>query len=214
MVAMLILPAAAARQWTNRLSWMLLIAAAIGAVSGMLGAFCSSLVAKTPTGPVIVLVAGAILIVSMLIAPHRGLLFRWLRLWRNRWRNRHENFLKSFYKLAGEDSTATTSVASADLAPLPCFRQCLRWLLRNNLAQKTAAGFRLTAVGNEQARQILRKHRLWELYLSRQMDIAADHVHRDAEEIEHILSPAMVHELEKLLEDPASDPHGRPIPRN
>ena len=58
----------------------------------------------------------------------------------------------------------------------------------------------------------MRNHRLWELYLTNSAQYEADHVHDDAEKIEHILGEEMVRELEKRLDYPETDPHGKPIP--
>lgn len=80
MSAMIIAPAAAARQWTDRLSVMMLLSALFGAVAGVTGAFLSSATSKMPTGPVIVLVITIIVIISMLIAPNRGVIWRFFIL--------------------------------------------------------------------------------------------------------------------------------------
>ena len=79
MSAMLIAPAAAARQWTDRLGVMTALAALFGAGAGVVGSVLSSEAARLPTGPTIVLCATAVVIVSLLFAPRRGLLFRELR---------------------------------------------------------------------------------------------------------------------------------------
>lgn len=76
MSAMLITPAVAARQWTNRLWVMVLLSAIFGAISGILGTAISSLVPRMPTGPAIVVCVSLIVMVSMLFAPGRGILYR------------------------------------------------------------------------------------------------------------------------------------------
>ncbi len=76
MSAMLITPAVAARQWTDRLSWMVVLAALFGAVAGVGGTLVSSLVPEMPTGPVIVVCISAIAIFSVFFAPRRGILAR------------------------------------------------------------------------------------------------------------------------------------------
>lgn len=78
-VAALITPAAAARQWTDRLGAMVLLASAIGAASGAAGSLASALVPRLPTGPVIVVVSSGALVLSLLFAPRRGLLWGMLR---------------------------------------------------------------------------------------------------------------------------------------
>ena len=70
----------------------------------------------------------------------------------------------------------------------------------------------LTPAGWQLACAIVRNHRLWELYLTNAAQIAADHVHEDAEKIEHVLGEEVVRELERRLEYATTDPHGRRIP--
>ena len=77
--ALLIVPAVAARQWTNRFSTMIVLASLIGAVSGFVGTLLSSLISKFPTGPAIVLVASSIVTISLLFAPQRGILNKTIR---------------------------------------------------------------------------------------------------------------------------------------
>ncbi len=84
MSAMLLAPAAAARQWTNKLSTMVFIAAIFGAISGIVGTGISASQNNLSTGPVIVLVAAVFVAVSFIFSPDRGILFKQLRLIRNR----------------------------------------------------------------------------------------------------------------------------------
>jgi manganese/zinc/iron transport system permease protein len=75
-----------------------------------------------------------------------------------------------------------------------------------------ARGWRLTHAGLDRARRVVRLHRLWEVYLTERLHLAADHVHDDAEEIEHILTPELEAQLEAALERPRFDPHRQRIP--
>ncbi len=84
MSAMLLAPAAAARQWTNSLSTMVILAAIFGAFSGVFGTAISASQNNLSTGPVIVLVAAIFVIVSFLFSPERGIIFRQIRLIKNR----------------------------------------------------------------------------------------------------------------------------------
>jgi manganese/zinc/iron transport system permease protein len=84
MVALIVAPAAAARQWTRRLEAMVVLAAAFGAVSGVAGALVSASVRGMATGPVIVLAASAIVLLSLLFAPERGLVWNAARAWGQR----------------------------------------------------------------------------------------------------------------------------------
>ncbi len=216
-VATLITPAAAARQWTDRLGAMVLLSAAIGAAAGVAGSLASASVPKLPTGPVIVLVSSCVLIVSLLLAPSRGILWARLREKQVAERIRGENLLKDLY-LQGErteswDKPLTwpylmgiRGQSSRDLA------RSARPLLGRGLAERTDDALRLTADGRAKGQQLVRKHRIWEVYLSRRLELPSDHVHRDAEAMEHTLSEAAVSDLEQALGFPKVDPHGSPIP--
>jgi Mn-dependent DtxR family transcriptional regulator len=70
----------------------------------------------------------------------------------------------------------------------------------------------LTPDGWRRACAIVRNHRLWELYLTNAANFDAAHVHEDAEKIEHMLGEEIVRQLERRLEYPNRDPHGKPIP--
>jgi manganese/zinc/iron transport system permease protein len=79
MSALIVAPAAAARQWTNRLEVMVALSGLFGGVAGVSGALISSAAARLPTGPTIVLCISVIVVVSLLLAPARGLVWRWMR---------------------------------------------------------------------------------------------------------------------------------------
>ena len=70
----------------------------------------------------------------------------------------------------------------------------------------------LTEEGKDRAQRVVKIHRLWELYLTTQMHIAPDHVHDDADTIEHLLTPELEAELERALNYPKTDPHKSVIP--
>jgi manganese/zinc/iron transport system permease protein len=117
-VATLITPAAAARQWTDSLSVMLLLAGVIGGTSGAAGALGSASASNLPTGPLIVLVASLVLLVSILFAPRRGLVQAHLREHRVRRRIRRENLLKDLPRRRGRPGSRA-GVAPAGDAPPP-----------------------------------------------------------------------------------------------
>jgi manganese/zinc/iron transport system permease protein len=104
MSAMVVAPAAAARQWTNRLGVMVGLSAVIGAVAGVSGAVISSAGAGFSTGPTVVLTASAIVLFSLFFAPNRGLAWRWARHQRRRRQLQVEAVLTDLYHLAGQHS--------------------------------------------------------------------------------------------------------------
>ena len=102
MSAMIVAPASAARQWTDRLGLMIALSALFGAAAGVTGAVFSASVPRLPTGPTIVVSISVIVIVSILFAPGRGILWSRLRDRRQRGRLRLEGILEDLYILARE----------------------------------------------------------------------------------------------------------------
>ncbi|MDH3626337.1 MAG: metal ABC transporter permease [Acidobacteriota bacterium] len=217
-VATLITPAAAARQWTERLGVMLFLAVVIGGGSGALGALWSASAASMPTGPVIVLCSSGALVLSILFGRSRGILWSSLRARTVAQRIRRENLLKDLYRWGespGEDWTSEVSInLLTGMRGQGASRllRVARALRRRGLLERTNAGMRLTPDGLLQAESIVRKHRLWETYLTRKLDLASDHVHRDADLMEHALDEEAVALLDERLGYPGIDPHGQPIP--
>lgn len=208
MVAMLITPAAAARYWTNRLNRMTMLSALFGGLSGALGVYLSALAPRMPTGPWIVLSATIMFILSLFIAPERGLLAKGLRLIQLRKRVARENALRSLYewaerKGAWENWATLEEIASMRSQTHKQALHHLRELRSNQMVEEKNNAFRLTQDGQKQAYQVTRNHRLWEMYLMYEEEFDSDHVDRDADFIEHFLTPETVRQLEQLL-----DSHG------
>ena len=100
MSALIVAPAAAARQWTDRLGVMMVLASAFGAIAGVTGALLSSLGTGLSTGPVVVLVISVIVLLSLLLGAGRGLVWSWLQSRRNRGKLRTQAVLDDLYGLA------------------------------------------------------------------------------------------------------------------
>jgi manganese/zinc/iron transport system permease protein len=216
-VATLITPAAAARQWTDRLGAMVLLSASIGALAGVAGSLASALVPRLPTGPVIVVVSSGVLIVSLLFAPQRGLLWALLRERSVGARIRRENLLKDLYLQKERTGGWESFISWAHLMGVRGqtsreLDRAARSLARDGLVEISEDSLRLTHAGLREAESVVRKHRLWEVYLTRRLELPSDHVHRDAEAMEHALTEKAVEALEEILGFPAEDPHGRAIP--
>ncbi|MBI4126848.1 MAG: metal ABC transporter permease [Deltaproteobacteria bacterium] len=217
MAAMLITPAAAARQWTQRLATMLLLAGLFGALAGAAGAIASTLAPRMPTGPWIVIAVTAFFAVSIAFAPQRGMLARWWRHRQQSMRVNLENILRTLYRLREEEGDAAFSLDQIRRFRHLSVRQMLHFLgmlKRQGLVEPQAQPdrWRLTALGVTRAAELVRRHRLWEVYLSRYLHLDSHHVHADAEEMEHIITPEIEAELEHLLAHPRRDPHDQPIP--
>lgn len=215
--AMLITPAAAAYLLTDRLHRMLGLAAAFGVLAGVLGAFLSFVGPSLPTGPLMVIAASVVFLGAFLFGPRHGVL---ARAWRQRAgaaRTRRENALKAMYHAWEEGGFRTDGVTLAELArrrketSAEVRRQGAE-LIRHRLATLDGETLYFTPAGRQRAGEIVRNHRLWELYLTQSANIAPDHVHDDAEKIEHVLGDAVVRELERRLNYATVDPHGKAIP--
>jgi manganese/zinc/iron transport system permease protein len=217
--ALLVIPASTAYLLADRMPRMLVIAALVGMLSAASGAFFSFLGNHLPTGPLIVLSAACFFVVAFLFAPRHG----WLSgvfMRRSRWRRtRRENTLKTFYKVLedrqfdGED-IALLTVAQIRKESVDEVVRRVRDLVAHGMVTLGDEGETayFTPEGLREAARIVRNHRLWELYLTTVADYPADHVHEDAEEIEHVLGADMVRQLERRLSFPTEDPHGKPIP--
>jgi manganese/zinc/iron transport system permease protein len=217
MAAMLITPAAAARYWTDKLKVMLIIAAFIGGLSGLFGAFISYTAPAMPTGPWIVMVLSIVAIGSLIIAPKRGALSKAMNRRRNRRKILEDNVIKLLYKLGEKESDffknrTTSALRSYRELPEARLSQGLRLLKRKNQVVRINDTWALTDEGKVAGMRIVKIHRLWELYLTTYLRIAPDHVHEDAETIEHIITPELEEKLEHLLDYPTTDPHQTEIP--
>lgn len=97
MSAMLVAPAASARQWTNRLGVMVFLSTVFGALGGVSGALISSMESRLPTGPIIVIILGAVALFSILFAPNRGVVWNYLRIKKNKRIFKVEHILLNLY---------------------------------------------------------------------------------------------------------------------
>jgi len=213
--ALMITPAATARYWTNRLSLMLLISGFAGALSGFAGAAISSLAPRMPTGPWMVVAVTTLFAASAAFAPERGVVARFWRQVALRRRIAGENIVRTLFKIR-ESNPSDEPVASQLLhfrnVDLSGLERILRRLQSQGLVRREGRGLLLTEAGMELGSRLTRRHRLWELYLTRHTAISSDHAHYDAEEIEHMLTPELEAQLAAELEHPSHDPHGRRIP--
>lgn len=208
MSGMLIAPAVAARQMTNRMSRMLFWAALIGLLSGFLGNFLSLELGQEvalPTGPMIVLVASVFALAALLFAPERGVLILWLRARAFRRRCLGENVLKTLWRSGKLDARRLARLHRGA-------EGALKRLKSEGFVEREGGDWKLTLDGEKRAAHIVRLHRLWEVYLVDYLGFGAERVHYSAEEMEHILTPELERELILLTGDAKKDPHHQPIP--
>ena len=218
MAAILITPAAAARFWTDKLRTMIILAAVMAAFSGLFGAYISYVAPGMPTGPWIVMVISIIAILSFLFAPKKGILFRQVALRKMKHKMDDENVLKLFFHMGESQTSDYYSPRSLDEIQKnrpfnpTVLNRTLRRLKKDGFLEESDNVWKFTKAGKDKGQRVTRLHRLWELYLTKYLRIAPDHVHEDAESIEHIITPELEKRLEAVLENPGIDPHGSVIP--
>lgn len=217
MAAMLITPAAAARAWTDNLRYMVFIAAVLGMLSGVFGTFISYVYPSMPTGPWIVMIISALAIFSLFFGIKRGIVFKAIKVGRFKQKIVEENLMKLFYQLGEKEDDFFRSYAQNELLERGKFTkpQLISALFRaekEGFIEIAKKQFKLTKEGLAKGQRTLKLHRLWEVYLTEYLRIAPDHVHEDAESIEHIITPELEEKLEKLLDYPTTDPHLSKIP--
>ncbi|PKM68268.1 MAG: zinc ABC transporter permease [Firmicutes bacterium HGW-Firmicutes-2] len=118
MSALLVAPGVAARQWTNKLSVMIVLAGTFGTVSGLVGTIISSSMQKMPTGPSIVLVISFIVFVSMILSPSRGILWRYVRQIKHQSDINEDQVLLNLYDLAMNHNNPHHSHNIAAIEPM------------------------------------------------------------------------------------------------
>jgi DtxR family Mn-dependent transcriptional regulator len=126
-----------------------------------------------------------------------------------------ENYIKSIFKLSEElDNEVTTNAIAERLeTKASSVTDMIQKLAEKKLVNyKKYQGVTLTNEGEILAVKIIRKHRLWELFLYQTLGFKWDEIHDIAEELEHIKSEVLVERLDKFLNYPNNDPHGDPIP--
>jgi manganese/zinc/iron transport system permease protein len=219
MAAILITPAAAARFWTDKIRAMFVLASIFGAISGLSGAYISYVAPAMPTGPWIVIVISMIAFISFFFAPRRGVISRMMRQHSIGQTINDENVLKALYQLGEENKNFFLQRYPDEIIRRRKFEKdnlmtVLRRLYRQGYVERTGNLWGLTEEGKNRGKRVVKIHRLWELYLTTHLHIAPDHVHEDADTIEHLLTPELEAELEKQLRYPKIDPHKSEIPYN
>ncbi len=132
-----------------------------------------------------------------------------------RFTHTEENYIKSIYHLAadGEENVSTNALAEhMHTRPATVSDMIKRLARKDILSYQKYQGVSLTDMGNKVAVNVIRKHRLWEVFLYEKLDFHWDEVHDIAEQLEHIQSPLLIEKLDAFLGSPTVDPHGDPIP--
>ena len=209
---------------------MVVLAAVLGALSGGLGAVLSALAPRMPTGPLIVLAATTMFTVSLLFAPQRGALARLWRLLSTRRMVRRENLLRDLFEMtedslpegvlmegvaaqhsAGFEGISTNELRLKRGGSEAALRGALLELKRSNWVEPVRDGrWRLTQDGLQKAYAVVRRHRLWEMFLMYETSLGEQSIDRDADAVEHFLPPEALAQLEAMMRQNGLEPRLKP----
>lgn len=126
-----------------------------------------------------------------------------------------EDYLKTIFEIEKLEGKVTTNSLSEKLnvAPASVTSMIKKLSSKKLITHKRYQGVKLTKAGRKIALEIVRHHRLIELYLQEALGVSWDKVHEEAEKWEHVISEEIEDRMDKFLGYPTSDPHGSPIPR-
>jgi manganese/zinc/iron transport system permease protein len=221
-VAMFVVPPAAAYLLTDRLSVMILLSVAIAAASAAIGHLGAIVV---PTwfdyraawiAPSMAVAAGLLFALAALFSPRHGWVVAVVRRRALAWSILTEDVIAYLYRRDEREPGVAVGLAGlrAELLSGPVSTRVVLALqkLRGNVAQ-TAEGYRLTPAGRDLAKGLVRSHRLWESYLATEAGVPAERIHLSAERLEHFTDRRLRARLDEETLTPVVDPHGSPIPK-
>jgi DtxR family Mn-dependent transcriptional regulator len=125
-----------------------------------------------------------------------------------------QDYLKEIYKLSADGKAASVSALARSLSVSPASASAMvKKLAALGLAEhKPYGGVVLTPAGEQVALEVIRHHRLLELYLAETLGVHVDDVHDEADRLEHVISEELEARIDRALGYPTHDPHGDPIP--
>ena len=204
MVGMLIAPAVAARQWTHKLDQMLVLSALFGGFAGATGAILSGIEAGLPTGPLIIVVASAIVFLSIAFAPERGLVWTLWQQRQDRQRFAAQNIMRDIYHHARQHDDFFQPAPAGMLMALrgPVTRTGIKQLAQTGIIEQRGDDmWALTRTGLAAAREDARNLRLWDLYRQYSEDLDLPIIAENHQQsIKTLLPASAVSKLEMMME--------------
>lgn len=205
-VALLAAPGATAQLLTVRLWKLLVLSGFFGASAAIIGCLLA-IEWNTSAAGMIAVIAGVQFAVAFVLSPSQGLVGKGVRRWRLGLRIAREDLLASLFRQweLSRGQRAELPVATPTLRPSLVARYAKRQLIARGLLHEVEVGtLRLTETGMVAAREIVRRHRLWETYLAQNTPLPTDHLHEPSHRLEHFGVPE--------VPNAEVDPHGRRIP--
>ena len=219
-VAMMVVPPAAACMLTDRLGTMLVLSAVIAAASAVLGHVSALVVPgwfgfrSVSTAGMMALSAGLLFLTAGLFAPRQGVIVRAIRRRRMSFDILCEDIVAILYRMeeSGRRSAPPSHLMERLFAGNWSLRMAIWLQQRRGLLASTGNEIHLTDHGRHRGSDLVRSHRLWEHYLATEAGVAVDRLHGHAERFEHVTGRELRDRLQTEAGAAAIDPHGQPIP--
>jgi ABC-type Mn2+/Zn2+ transport system permease subunit/Mn-dependent DtxR family transcriptional regulator len=213
-IAMLITPPATAYLLSSDLKVILILSSVFGILSAVIGLYLSYYF-NFASGASIVLTSVLFFVTAFLFSPSEGLAIKYLKRRTSAKTVLLEDIIKHTYKMGNNyQVNELVSKLSAELGISDeKVKTAINKLTDKKIMYTQNGNYILTEEGINYAKKLIRIHRLWETYITKENASAFEDIHSDAERIEHILSEEITDELDKELGYPETDPHGSEIPR-
>jgi len=228
-VAMLVVPAATAFLLCKRLQAMILVSALIGAASAIAGHLLALSVPMAfgfrslNSAAMMAVASGVFLVLAVIVSPKSGLLVRWLQQRAVARKIIGEDVLALLYRHSESILSANPTMKSSESLSVEVIAKRLEItlqkltsvgsdLVREGWVAMAHSSVSLTDSGRRVAQNLIRSHRLWEQYLSVEVNASDARLHAQAESLEHFTSPSMRDKLDEETGQSPMDPHGRSIP--
>lgn len=219
-VAMFVVPPAAAYMLTDRLSIMIALSVAIAIAAAALGHLSAIVVPgwfglrSTTTAGMMAVVAGLLFTLAACFGPRHGVIVRAIRRRRLSLRILCDDVIAFLYRREerNEGGAGTELMTTELYSTRLTLSLAIRRLVARGEIFVSADGVALSENGRDRARQLVRSHRLWEQYLVSETDAATDRIHDKAHQFEHFTERDLRDQLDRATDTPTTDPHGTPIP--
>lgn len=220
-VAMFVVPPAAAYLLTDRLGVMIVLSTVLATVSAVLGHLSAMVVpawfgyGSTTTASMMAAVTGLLFVVVAFVAPRHGVIVRFARHRLLSWQILAEDVIAFLYRWEerhADQPLDEDQLQEVLLTNRLSLRLVLAYDLRRGLIAQQHGGYRLTDQGRNKAQSLVRSHRLWEQYLFTEAGMVVERIHDPAEKLEHFTTRSLREQLDEQMAQPQLDPHGSPIP--
>ena len=223
-IAMLIVPGATAHLLTDRLHMMIILSTVVATISALLGHVSAITVpriwgiADTSTAPMMAVVAGLLFFMAMIFAPRYGVISKIIHRILLGIRITGDDILGLLFRM-GEIGIKGGELKIPDLlrdytgTGYFLYKLAILRLKRQGKIEFKDKRYQLTKGGAKFASSLIRSHRLWESYLFQFSNLAVDHLHFSANQLEHVTDSNLQKQLERKIDSPTVDPHGKDIPQ-